>query len=547
MSKKALVLLIGLSVCLTNGFADEVPEPTFWMYWIFSPHSIQRGTNDGTNLQTLVTGLTDATDIDLDVASGKMYWVESAGGKIQRANLDGSHVENLVPGLSAPRNIALDVASRKMYWIGWGTGIQRANLDGSRVENLVTTGLSVADGIALDTTARKMYWTNANPSRIQRANLDGSNVETLVRTGRAGWYLNASDIALDIAAGKMYWIDGGTALIIQRANLDGSNVETVITAEIPNSRFLYQNSIALDVAAGKMYCTVRGIGIQRANLDGSNVEDLFTVQNASGIALDIQQPGGPGPGPDPDPLDVNADGQVTVIDLAIVALFYGTQVPVGVSLPADVNTDGVVNLLDLTAVAQAIDAAGGGSNGLSLDDVEAALLAVAEQAADIEAVAEAPMRFSMPQHALSGGIAYSNVAAALADVQHLAGTDDVRFARGLPETVLSELLQLLAEMVSVPETTALLPNYPNPFNPETWIPYHLSKDAEVILTIYGIDGQIVRRLALGHQPAGIYQNRSRAAYWDGRNESGESMASGVYFYTLTAGEFTATRKLLIIK
>ena len=94
---------------------------------------------------------------------------------------------------------------------------------------------------------------------------------------------------------------------------------------------------------------------------------------------------------------------------------------------------------------------------------------------------------------------------------------------------------------------ALLVNFPNPFNPETWIPYQLSKDAEVIITIYAVDGRGIRRLVLGHQPAGIYQSRSRAAYWDGRNEFGEPVASGVYFYTLTAGDFTATRRMLIRK
>ena len=94
---------------------------------------------------------------------------------------------------------------------------------------------------------------------------------------------------------------------------------------------------------------------------------------------------------------------------------------------------------------------------------------------------------------------------------------------------------------------ALLANFPNPFNPETWIPYQLAKDAEITVTIYASNGQVVRRLALGHQVAGIYQNRSRAVYWDGRNEFGEPVASGVYFYTLIAGDFTATRKMLIRK
>ena len=99
----------------------------------------------------------------------------------------------------------------------------------------------------------------------------------------------------------------------------------------------------------------------------------------------------------------------------------------------------------------------------------------------------------------------------------------------------------------LPKTTELLSNFPNPFNPETWIPYQLAKPAEVTLTIYDIRGRVVRTLRLGHQPAGMYRSRSKAAYWDGRNYLGEKVATGIYFYTLKAGDYTATRKLLIRK
>ena len=99
----------------------------------------------------------------------------------------------------------------------------------------------------------------------------------------------------------------------------------------------------------------------------------------------------------------------------------------------------------------------------------------------------------------------------------------------------------------IPKQTALLANYPNPFNPETWIPYQLATPADVSIAIYAADGKLVRTLELGHLPVGTYESRSRAAYWDGRNALGEPVASGVYFYTLTAGEFTATRKMLIRK
>ena len=103
------------------------------------------------------------------------------------------------------------------------------------------------------------------------------------------------------------------------------------------------------------------------------------------------------------------------------------------------------------------------------------------------------------------------------------------------------------ETSPIPENTALLTNFPNPFNPETWIPYQLAKPAEVTLTIYDIRGVVVRELKLGHQTAGVYHSRSRAIHWDGRNNIGEQVATGVYFYTLKAGDFNATRKLLIRK
>ena len=92
------------------------------------------------------------------------------------------------------------------------------------------------------------------------------------------------------------------------------------------------------------------------------------------------------------------------------------------------------------------------------------------------------------------------------------------------------------EAALTPKETALLPNYPNPFNPETWLPYHLAHAADVTLTVYDTKGAVVRQLVLGHQPAGFYTARAKAAYWNGRNESGESVASGLYFYQLRAGD-----------
>ena len=133
-----------------------------------------------------------------------------------------------------------------------------------------------------------------------------------------------------------------------------------------------------------------------------------------------------------------------------------------------------------------------------------------------------------------------------ADVRHWLtqaqqfGLTDITSQRGI-----FMLQQLLASLI--PKETSLLTNYPNPFNPETWIPYQLSEPAAVTLHIYAVDGRLIRTLALGHQSVGIYQDKNRAAYWDGRNQVGEPVASGIYFYMLSAGDFSATRKMLIRK
>ena len=118
------------------------------------------------------------------------------------------------------------------------------------------------------------------------------------------------------------------------------------------------------------------------------------------------------------------------------------------------------------------------------------------------------------------------------DIDITEDTDNVQAAPAAPLT---------------PAETALFPNYPNPFNPETWIPYQLTEATDVKLTIYDVSGREVRRWALGHRPAGLYRSRGRAAHWDGRNQIGEKVATGLYFYTLTTGEFTATGKMLIQK
>ena len=98
-----------------------------------------------------------------------------------------------------------------------------------------------------------------------------------------------------------------------------------------------------------------------------------------------------------------------------------------------------------------------------------------------------------------------------------------------------------------PDYSALLQNYPNPFNPETWIPYQLHESGEVAIKIHNVTGELVREIRLGYKPAGQYITKDMSAYWDGKNEAGESVASGIYFYTIQAGEYSATRKMIIMQ
>ena len=217
--------------------------------------------------------------------------------------------------------------------------------------------------------------------------------------------------------------------------------------------------------------------------------------NAPGDPIEIKLPG----------WDVNQDAVVNILDLILVARDMGKTD--AADSRTDVNGDGKRNILDLTAVARRLGEAPG---------------AAAPSAITIDSDVSPEMVRTWIAHAQA------------------ASDGSLVFQQGI-----ANLRQLLASLI--PERTALLMNYPNPFNPETWIPYQLAGPAAVTLRIYEINGALVRTLDLGHQSEGRYHDRSRAAYWDGKNEVGESVASGIYFYTLTAGDFTGTGKMLIRK
>ena len=210
-------------------------------------------------------------------------------------------------------------------------------------------------------------------------------------------------------------------------------------------------------------------------------------------------------------VDVNGDGQVDLADVMAIAPHIGTD-----NDEYDVDGNGRVNVADMIYVVQRFGPTPRSPSAVS-------------------------------DMALLEGLTPSMVKEWI-DMAHAADDGSEAFRKGI--ATFNRLLEMIT-----PKETVLLPNYPNPFNPETWIPYELAHAADVTITIYDIKGAVVRQLDLGHQAAGYYTTQSKAAYWDGRNERGESVASGVYFYQLWvsssqsigAENYSKTRRMVILK
>ena len=228
-------------------------------------------------------------------------------------------------------------------------------------------------------------------------------------------------------------------------------------------------------------------------------------------------------------VDVNRDGMVDVMDLTAIAAYLSTvpnnpkttDMTTANHTRADVNNDGFVNTLDIMAVASSASW-GQAVTTISIRDAN-----------DPDATGTAPQLHGAADatpEMIQGWIGLLRV------------EDD---GSAIFDLGIANLEALLASII--PTETRLLLNYPNPFNPETWIPYQLAEATKVTVMIHAMNGSLVRTLELGHQAAGTYKSKSQAAYWDGRNEFGEQVASGLYFYTLTAGDFSATHKMLVRK
>ena len=204
-------------------------------------------------------------------------------------------------------------------------------------------------------------------------------------------------------------------------------------------------------------------------------------------------------------------GVVDILDLIQAAFQFGQ---VGTHLAGDVNGDGTVDVADLILISVGLSG-NAAAPGLPVDD-------------------SSP---TANYHSSSVERQFQ----ALAALESLATPSrEARLARDMLKAWLSRMKPLITE-------TKLLPNYPNPFNPETWIPYQLAESAYVKIHIYDVAGYLVRTLDLGTKPAGNYMSREQAAYWDGRNDMGEGISSGVYFYTLIAGDYQTTRRMIVAR
>ena len=436
--------------------------------------------------------------LNITVAGGKVYWTEKtgeSGGTINSANLNGSGVTELASIFATPMGIAVDVTNSKLYWTNSAGRIQSANLDGSRITNELQNLASPMD-IAL--AGGNAYWTQGGNVRF--VNLRGQKVVRNVSTGMdtAG--------SLAIGGGKVYWTEttgesGGT---VNSANLNGTGatqLASILAAPI---------GIAVDGSRSKLYWSNSRGRIQSANLDGSGIKNVVSGLGSPGelvLSNSIAMPTAAATTTTTTTAsnakyDVNSDGLVDNTDAGLVADAMGTS-----NARYDVNGDGTVNFLDLLLVFDNRDAGAAGAPTVVGMKLSAAQIDIIEEQIDL-----------------------------------LIATND-RSPSAM--RVLVYLQQLL--VTARPEKTQLLTNYPNPFNPETWIPYELATDTNVRLTIYNTQGVVIRSLQFGHQSAGYYTGRDRAAYWDGRNALGEQVASGLYFYQLETDEMSLMRKMVILK
>ena len=453
----------------------------------------------GANAQRFAPSVENAMNIAVDASSGKVYWTEKTGassGTINSANLDGTSVTELTSILSVPMGITVDATGNNLYWTNARGRIQRANLDGSGIQNVVQdlsgpTDIVVSNGF--------IYWTEGSNS-VRRVSISGQKIvqDIAANLGTVG--------GLAVGGGKVYWTEqtGASGGSVNGANLDGTNLETLATL------LSAPMGISVDTTGSKLYWTNARGRVQRANLNGSGITNVVDGLGSPGDIVLSNSISAPMMTTPTTPMtvsyakyDVNKDDTVDNTDAGLVIDALGTN-----NARYDVNGDGAVDFLDVVLVFDNRD----------------------------DNVAGAPTIVGMKLSAVQIDIIQEQI-------DLLIATND-RSPAAMRTLV---YLQQLLVTETRPEKTQLFANYPNPFNPETWIPYELATDTHVRITIYNTQGVVIRTLQFGHQSAGYYTGRDRAAYWDGRNALGEQVASGLYFYQLETDTMSSMRKMVILK
>ena len=423
---------------------------------------------------------------------GNTCEIEQTGKKINGA---GQNQTTLTLGPSTDENCVLtatvsvpfpgDGGPRlpPMYWIE-GNTIYYRSTGGEKTSFWTPTDGTLMGGLAVDTVGGKVYWTEEMSDGKGR--VQSANLDgTRVGPGRK---ITAVPLNITVGAdssGKrwVYWTNSRGR--IQRIEVGGSRVEN-FKKNVDDPKH-----IAFDVETRRLHWT-----------DANGIWSIYT-DNDTGT---------------PRRLGMVDSGEVRGIAVYADVVYWTEQT----------NGSGSVRFMKRN---------GSGSKKLLASELLASLEEIIPGGIAVDAVG-GKVYWTTSHGIRSAPLTGETVVISEEEPAGIAlgGTTAAPGAPAAPS---------LSPAVSVEDT--LLANYPNPFNPETWIPYQLSASADVSVSIYSVNGHLVRRLDLGHQSAGVYRSRSRAAYWDGRNAFGERVASGLYFYTLTAGDFTATRKMLIRK
>ena len=549
----------GIELMVTFDVGFHPTDPNI-VYVAYDDMGFWRSDDGGQSFARLdavqLSALDAATSITVDATTGTVYAGRNGGtndeadgyvvGQVWKSTDRGQSWTVIGNGLPEGRPVlVMDNANSTLYAAIYGQGVYKTTDGGQswlRASNGLLSDAAFAWALAIDETAPQTLYLGLNT-------LEGSGSGGIYKTDDGGqnWTrLNgiASHDVLSVAvspsdnqtlyAGVTDDYSWSTSGGVYKSTDGGDTWEKVLQQPRIGVVLVHPTQTEIVFAASQPwwnYTPDMASGLYRS-LDGGQTWELISESLGHGFILfariNPHQPNqifvgthGGGlwrgdqilpplePVEPATPWDVNEDGVVNIFDLVLVGSQFGQS---SVALSGDVNRDGTVNVFDLVLV--------GSHFGESTVPT-----------------APSPNTQQMSQPAANREQIRHAVAA-------LAGMVDP--PRGA-EIAAAFLRAWLANGGLIVPETKLLPNYPNPFNPETWLPYQLAGDAAMKITIYDIRGKLVRRLDLGHQAAGYYVSPDRAAYWDGRSDSGERVSSGLYFYRLKSAHFSAVRRMVIVK